>query len=121
MPHIPFPLCSPYVCLSYNAGTTPVLFLVCCYYISGVLTALSLSSNHVLLRLRSYNVNFEHVQSLGTSFQIHAPSTLLLCVSGAYQVHPIPTALSHLLETWQGHTRNMAQCDQSIRQSKSYF
>ena len=74
--------CLPY---SYDVGTTSMPFLLRWYYVNPVLTTILLGPYHALWRLRSYYVNFEHVQILITSLPFlhtllrpyHASTTLI--------------------------------------------
>ena len=58
---------SPCLPRSYDVGTTPMPFLLRWYYVNPVLSTLTLRPYHALWWLRSYYVNFEHVQNLATS------------------------------------------------------
>ena len=70
-----------------------------CYYVNLVLTTLPLGPYHALWPLRSYYVNFEHVQNLTTSLPfLQTFNTTLL--PRFYYAHPVPTGLirhPHLL------------------------
>ena len=103
---------------SYDAGTTSMQCLLRWYYVNPVLTTLSLGPHHALWRLRSYYVNFEHVQNLTTSSlpflqtllrSYYASTTLIPFLprsSGGsqYALALFRERSKDLLETWPGVT-----------------
>ena len=107
-----------YPCLprSNDFGTTSMLFLLRWYYVNPVLTMLSQGPYHALRWLRSYYVNFEHVQNLTTSLPFlqtllrsyHASTTLipfLPCSSGShYAVAFLRERSMDVVGTWSDVT-----------------
>ena len=101
---------------SFDVGTTSMPFLLRWYYVNPVLTTLSLGPHYALWPLRSYYVNFEHVQNLTTSLPFlqtllrsyQASTTLipfLLRSAGShYALALLRERSKDVVETWPGVT-----------------